>query len=118
MHGSTAGHSNVTEGFCSGLLLCRVVLAGRLDFTRADYRCSRCSTVQSQRWREMLQLGYFPRSLHDACETFVELQELARLRQAMRHQSPTGWKSRAATLNATGARLYNQVRAPTGSAVF
>jgi hypothetical protein len=66
----------------------------------------------------MLHLGYFPRSLHNACETFVELRELARLRQALRHQSPTGWGSRAATLDATGARLYNQVRSPTGSAVF
>lgn len=48
-------------------------------------------------------------SLHANCETFVETCELLRIRQEMRHQSPTGWGSRAEAITAVGARLYNQV---------
>jgi hypothetical protein len=95
----------------ASLTCCIVVCihAGRLDFHKASYKCSECGEQRWQGWAELLQLGYFPMSLHANCATFVEVCELERIRQEMRCQSPTGWGSRAEAISAVGARLYNQV---------
>jgi len=90
---------------CVAMLLA----AGRLDFHKALYKCAQCGAQRWQGWAELLRLGYFPMSLHANCETFVEICLMERIRQEMRYQSPTGWGSRAESISAVGARLFNQV---------
>lgn len=54
-------------------------------------------------------MGYFPTSMDSRCQTYVCEKLLLLLRASILHQYPTGWSSRAETIDAAGAQLYNQV---------